>query len=317
MVARDLSGRPAVDVVVPFVGTDEELAELREKLGALELVPHDTLTIVDNRPGSDGAASTDCVLRAPDVSSSYYARNRGARRGRSPWIVFLDADIELEPGLLTAYFDPPPAPETGQLIGAIEPFAAGAGRIERYGVLRRHLSHEVVGEQGAEVGLTANVAVRRAAFEGVDGFADRIRSGGDADLSFRLREAGWRIEMRPAARVRHATRARLGTMLRVFMRYGSGAELDPPSAPALLSPCADVEGGSLDRFRRGSHPVRCAPGPRRGGRRPRAGSRGGPRVRSGPSGPQRARRRCAQPRAASAHDDRGESQALRRMIHAG
>jgi hypothetical protein len=213
-----------VDVVVPFVGTDEELAELRTMLRTLDLTPRDTVTIVDNRPGAQDADPDDCVLAAPGVASSYYARNRGSRRGRSPWIVFLDADVLLEPGLLSAYFDPLPEVDTGQLIGAIEPFAAGDGRVERYGVIRRHLSQEEVGERGAEVGLTANVAVRREAFESIGGFADRIRSGGDADLSFRLRDAGWAIETRPAARVHHPTRTQLGTMLRVFMRYGSGAE---------------------------------------------------------------------------------------------
>ncbi len=226
--------RPPVDVVVPFVGSDTELAALRHVLGGLDLSASDTLTIVDNRP--DARARTDDTIAATEVASSYYARNRGAARGSAAWIVFLDADVDVLPGLLAAYFEPPPKPSTGQLIGAIEPFAVGSGRVERYGVLRRHLSQEAVGEPGAEIGLTANVAVLREAFDGVGGFADRIRSGGDADLSFRLRDAGWGIEMRPEARVRHPTRDRLDSMLRVFARYGSGAEWLRRAHPNFSTP---------------------------------------------------------------------------------
>src|SRR5262249_59845270 len=38
---------------------------------------------------------------------------------------------------------------------------------------------------------TANCAIRRSAFEQVGGFRDDVRSGGDADICFRLRAAGW------------------------------------------------------------------------------------------------------------------------------
>ena len=215
--------RPAVDVVAPFVGSDAELSELVARLHTLHRIPGDTVTVVDNRPGPPSGAVSPEVLRAPERQSSYYARNRGAARGRAAWIVFLDDDVEPSPDLLDRYLSPPPADGVGVLRGAISTTWRGGGRIARYGVLRGHLGTEHVSEPGLEFAQTANAAVRRAAFESVGGFADHVRSGGDADLSFRIRAAGWGLEDRPAAQVGHPPRATLRPMLRQFMRYGSGA----------------------------------------------------------------------------------------------
>jgi len=219
--------RAPVDIVVPYVGSDAGLLDLLVRLRAIRREPADTLTVVDNRPARAGAPEPGAdVVRAPERQSSYFARNRGAERGAAPWIVFLDADVEAEPDLLERYFEPLPAPGTGLLAGRVEPtLAPGAGPVTRYGVLRGHL--EIDGQGGAggrEHALTANLAVRREAFAAVSGFVDGIRSGGDADFCFRVQDAGWGLERRPDARVRHPTRASVGALVRVFARYGSGAQ---------------------------------------------------------------------------------------------
>ena len=232
------ASRPTVDIVVPFVGSDSELEQLLEHLRAIHRGPQDTLTVVDNRPLADaGPARFDEVIRVPDVQSSYHARNRGAARGTAPWIVFLDADVEVEPGLLEGYFAAPVAPGTGLLAGAVEPtLPRGGGRVARYGLLRRHLAQEGVSTPGHEYALTANAAVRREAFQALGGFADGVRSAGDADFCFRARDSGWALERRSGARVRHPVRGSLKEMLRVFARYGSGCEWARERYPTFSPP---------------------------------------------------------------------------------
>ena len=230
--------RPAVDIVVPFVGSDRDLEELLDRLRRIHREPQDTLTVVDNRPAEDaGPARRAEVIRAPDIQSSYHARNRGAACGTAPWIVFLDADVEVEPELLGGYFTTSVAPGTGLLAGEIEPtLPPGGGRVARYGVLRDHLGREGVSTPGHEYALTANVAVRRQVFESLGGFADGVRSAGDADFCFRARDAGWALVRCPGARVRHPVRDSLGAMLRVFVRYGAGCQWARERYPTFSPP---------------------------------------------------------------------------------
>lgn len=218
--------RPDVDVVIPFRGSDAQLSALRGRMAELELRDGDTLTIVDNR--------------ADPVASSYYARNRGAATGSNEWIVFLDADITPRPGLLDAYFRPSPDERTGLLAGGIED-GPGESLAERYALAKGAMRQENVSARGEwSFAQTANAAVRRAAFAAVGGFAESVRSGGDADLAFRLRAAGWEMETRPGATVTHHNRTTLRALLRNRARHGSGSawveRRHPGSFPARRWP---------------------------------------------------------------------------------
>lgn len=214
-----------MDVVVPFVGTDADLAGLLARLGDIDLRDGDSLTVADNRPGASGDG--DRVIAARARPSSYYARNLGAERGGAPWILFLDADVQPQPGLLDRYFDPEPGERTAVLAGGVEdePLGAAPTAAERYAVKASQMSQANTLKAGPwAYAQTANAMVRREAFEAVGGFNGGIRSGGDADLCFRLRAAGWDLEERPAAGVLHDNRASARAFLRQKARHGSGAQ---------------------------------------------------------------------------------------------
>jgi len=124
--------------------------------------------------------------------------------------VFVDTDVLAPPDLLDRYFAQPPADETGVLAGAVldetPPDEAGH-RAVRYAYLKASMSQEItLADARWAFAQTANAAVRRAAFAQVGGFEAAIRSGGDADLCFRLRAAGWALERREQAAVVHHNR---------------------------------------------------------------------------------------------------------------
>jgi GT2 family glycosyltransferase len=218
-----LSPRPAVDIVVPFAGSDAALDDLLARMRAIERADGDTLTIVDNRPS---ATSRGDVIAAPEQQSSYYARNRGAERGAAPWILFLDADVDPPADLLERYFVTAPADDVGVIAGGVTdaPLPADPTRAERYAVQAEQMSQANTLRAGIwAYAQTANAAVRREAFERVGGFTEGIRSGGDADLCFRLRVAGWRLDYRPDAGVIHHNRSSTGAFLRQKARHGAGA----------------------------------------------------------------------------------------------
>jgi GT2 family glycosyltransferase len=223
---RGVCPRPAVDLVLPFKGSDAELGRVVERLSSLAVEPGDTLTVADNRPGAaDATRGAVRILGAGERQTSYHARNRGVAAGSAPWLVFIDADVLPPPDLLDRYFVPAPADTTGVLAGAIvdeEPEADAVAA--RYAYLKSAMSQDVTLADGAwPFAQTANAAVRRAAFVQVGGFDDSVRSGGDADLCFRLRAAGWDLERREQAAVVHRSRATVPRMLAQRARHGAGA----------------------------------------------------------------------------------------------
>jgi GT2 family glycosyltransferase len=68
---------------------------------------------------------------------------------------------------------------------------------------------------------TANCAVRRRAFEDAGGFLEGVFMGEDADLCYRLRDAGWRMELRTRAAVVHRNRPGMRAMLRQLSIHGA------------------------------------------------------------------------------------------------
>lgn len=246
--------RPSVDMVVPFRGPPRALAELTDRLDRLELGPDDTVTIVDNarRPRSFATpeGSRIRVVTAMQRQSSYHARNRGAAAGEQPWLVFVDADVEPVADLLDRYFANPAAPRTAILVGAVRDISAGtSGReslAERYARASRLIDQSNTLEQARPYAKTANCAVRRTAFEQVGGFVDDIRSGGDADLCFRLLDAGWELELRPDAEGEHHGRRRLSALIAQRARHGSGGEWLEARYPGFLGPRRRLPGLARD-----------------------------------------------------------------------
>jgi cellulose synthase/poly-beta-1,6-N-acetylglucosamine synthase-like glycosyltransferase len=219
--------RPAVSVIVPFAGDAKPAADLFVALRALEREERDELIVVDNSLAGSALALASSqpgveVVRAAEVRSSYHARNVGARRARGDWLLFVDADCRPTPTLLTDYFAEPVADGVGALAGAVEPIVEGGGAVARHARSRPYLDQaSFLTEPRGPFAATANLMVRRVLWTELGGF-EEVRSGGDVDFSWRLQDAGWSIELRPAARVRHRHRETLSALIRQRIRYGAG-----------------------------------------------------------------------------------------------
>lgn len=244
-------GRPAVSVVVPFLGSDADLVSLVERLERIDTRAGDELIVADNRStgaGEDATPAGVIIHPAGGVRSPGFARNRGAARASCPWLVFIDADTDPDRGLLDAYFETAPGELTAVLAGAIVDIAPAVdgtlpGLAARHAVERRHMdARTTLDRPRFAYAQTANCAVRRDAFAGVGGFVEEVLAGEDADLCFRLAERGWGLERRPAAVVRHRARETLAGALSQLARHGAGAAWCnrrhpgsfPPPAPAQL-----------------------------------------------------------------------------------
>ncbi len=236
-----MAQRPTVSVIVPFSGSPLQLSVLLDRLANVVLAPGDELIVADNRPGAEAQRLPGGVRVQPAgaIASPGFARNRGAAAAAGEWLVFIDADTEPDADLLNAYFDPPPAPQTAVLAGAIEDVVdpGSTSLAARHAVARSRMSQaQTLGRPDHPYAQSANIAVRRSALVTVGGFDQHARAGEDADLCFRLEAGGWRIDPRPAARVRHQARAGLRASLTQLAVHGSGAAWCNQRHPGTFPP---------------------------------------------------------------------------------
>jgi mycofactocin glycosyltransferase len=229
-----------VDVVVPFRGGLADVEKLRSRLAQLELGAGDSLLVVDNTPGhglpTEGAVP---VIQATERGTPGYGRNRGVAQGSAEWLVFIDADVMAPPDLLDRYFEPPPGERTGLIAGGVrdEEVPAGARAAARYAHIRGLMSQDNTHRFGEwSFAQTSNTACRREAFEAVGGFREDIRAAEDADLTFRLRAAGWEAERREEAAVVHLSRQTVRALVSQKLLHGAGAAWLSERYPGAFPP---------------------------------------------------------------------------------
>jgi GT2 family glycosyltransferase len=217
---------------MPFGGGTDDLAFALGSLRGLDAAPGDELILADNSatapypsglPGAPAGTVPVTVIAASGEHSPARARNVGAAGASRDWILFLDADCRALPGLLEAYFRLPVPDDVGAVAGDVVGSRDAERLAERYGAARNflsqqdHMSHPYLPRATA-----ANLLVRRAAFEAVGGFYEGVRAAEDTDFSWRLQQAGWRLELRREARVEHHYRTSVAELRRQWRAYAAG-----------------------------------------------------------------------------------------------
>jgi len=219
--------RPEVSVVMPFAGDGAAAREALASLQLLDTQPGDELILVDNTGSAAAAAAASLpgvtVISASGEHSPAHARNAGAAHAGNEWILFLDADTDSPRRLLDAYFAREIAEGVGALAGEVVPAPGPDTLAARYGAARSFLGQQAHLEHPYRPrAAAANLLVRRAAFEQVGGFYEGVRAAEDTDFSWRLQQAGWRLEARGEATVEHRYRATVADLRRQWRGYAAG-----------------------------------------------------------------------------------------------
>jgi len=219
--------RPGVSVIVPFAGPQPELEEMLRRLARIEVRPGDERLLVDNRPDhippAGGLPPGVGILHAGEIGSSWYARDAGVTQTQADWLLFVDADTIPAPDILGRYFAAPVDPAVGVLAGGVRDWTTSRAVCARYISARRKMDQQItLSYPYLPYAQTANCMVRRLAFTEIGGFPSHALSAGDADLCWRLQEAGWLLESRPEAVVDHENRTRFYDLFRQLARHGAG-----------------------------------------------------------------------------------------------
>lgn len=205
-------------------GLDDTLAAVTAQAGAAE--ESTEMLVVD---ASDGRLEHIRLRHEAEVKwirfdqppgvtiSIPHQRNLGVRASLGEIVVFIDAACEPEPewlARLVASIRQDEYVATGLVLSL--PGRAGRNVIDR-GMeqqQRRYMASGYVRECG-----TATLAVRREVFASVGGFDEGFTYGSDADFSWRVIDAGYRIRAVPDSVVRHDWGTRRRQLRRSFV-YG-------------------------------------------------------------------------------------------------
>lgn len=257
--ARDLT------VVIPVRDRSEQLDRALAALHPLRCLVVDdasrspvTIAKVAHQHGAEVVAITTNVGPAG-------ARNAGLARVTTPYVAFVDSDVEVTARdllRLTRHFADPAVCLIGpQVVGFVR--SPRPRWFERYEAVASSLTlgdvPGVVRPGAAVAWLPSACLVGRTDALG-SGFDAELRVGEDVDLVWRLVAAGGRVRYDPTVRARHDARPTIRGWLGRKAFYGSGgAELAARHgdrlAPAVLTPPYAIAAAALLLRRRWSVPV--------------------------------------------------------------
>ncbi len=220
-----------VTVVIPVRDDPEGLAATVATLGT----GGPATVVVDDASAHPvrtmvGAGSGATVLGHVDPQGPAAARNAGWRAATTDLVAFVDAGCRLPEGWLdelVPYLDDPTvAAVAPRIVASGSP--AAAPWLTAYESCRSALD---LGPRPAPVRPrswvpyvpTAALVVRRRALDSVGGFDERLRTGEDVDLVWRLHDAGWRVRYQPDVTVTHPVRATVAGWARQRFGYGRSA----------------------------------------------------------------------------------------------
>ncbi|MCH7885100.1 MAG: glycosyltransferase [Planctomycetes bacterium] len=146
------------------------------------------------------------------------ARNIGWRAAKHPLIWFMDSDCVAEPEVLARLLPHMKDPNVGGVSGSYSNLHAKS--------LLACLVHEEIVERHGRMPrsvnflATFNVIYRRSVLEQVDGFDERYLKAQDAELSFRVMEAGYELRFEREALVGHHHETRWRSYLQTQRQQG-------------------------------------------------------------------------------------------------
>lgn len=211
---------PVRDAVSTLDGQLTALAD-QDYPGRWEVVVADNGSTDRSRELARGWEAMLPNLRVVDASArrgSAFARNRGVAAAGGEFLAFCEADDEVDRGWLSALVDAAPA---GGMVGGFIDIAALNDDVTRAwrpvhppeDCLPTHLRF-------LPTAIGANCGIWRSVLDDVGGWNEGYRAQTDAELSWRVQLASYRLGFAPDAVVRYRFRASLRALARQGFRSG-------------------------------------------------------------------------------------------------
>ena len=216
-------------IVIPVFNMADTIGRCLESITALDYDPEAFEVIVVDNMSTDETREIVAkfpvkVLEEKVFQSSYAARNTGIAAARGKLIAFTDADCVVD----RAWLDEIAREAGDELVGcfageilSFPPTTLVERFSEHIGLLRQR--GPLSGWHHRPYAQTANAAYRREVFNKVGFFHPTVKSGGDADIAWRMQsETKYKIKFVPKAVVYHHHRTDAPALYSQFRRYGTG-----------------------------------------------------------------------------------------------
>jgi cellulose synthase/poly-beta-1,6-N-acetylglucosamine synthase-like glycosyltransferase len=198
----------AIESILPQLGTDDRVIVVDD---ASDTAPFEPLT-----PGMVE------VVRLTEQVGPYAARQIGAERADTDVLLFVDARCRALPGWHTAMVTPFASSDVAMACSDVQTLPGNSAAATAAHILQSFHTRQYLAHRFLPYFPTCNLAVRRTAFREVGGFRP-IRSGGDADLCWRIQLAHLgRLVASPATTMTWVPRDSSAAFLEQWHRYGQG-----------------------------------------------------------------------------------------------
>lgn len=188
----------------------------------------------------DGLTNQVRLIRLDTNIGPGGARNAGLDAVDTPWVAFVDADVEIDASTLVALA----AHLRDERVALVAPRIRAEDARGVLARFERSRSPLDMGPEPARVAPTTRVSYvpaavvlsRTDAVRAAGGFDSSLRYGEDVDLVWRLVAAGWRCRYEPRCTAHHRTRPTLAAWVAQRFRYGTSAAPLASRHPGALAP---------------------------------------------------------------------------------
>lgn len=202
-----LSG-PTVSVIIPVYNGGDKFRRCLSSVKALRTPPEEVVVVADGDTDGSGklAEKFDMkVLKRPVSGGPARARNLGAQNATGDILFFIDADVTLPGDAIEQVANSfQNDPDLDALIGSYDDAPFETNFLSQYKNLLHHYVHQT-SNRNASTFWGACGAIRREIFLKIGGFDERYRhpSIEDIDLGYRLKKAGYGINLLKRIQVKH------------------------------------------------------------------------------------------------------------------
>ncbi|MGB2600315.1 MAG: glycosyltransferase [Candidatus Omnitrophota bacterium] len=220
-----------ISVIIPVYNSEKGLKGTLESLSKLTY-PREGLeiVIVDNNSSDRTLEAAKSyqekypdlikILTENEIQSSYAARNKGVKNSTGNIIVFLDADMTVEPDFLEKVEGFIKKHDSSYVGLDLEVRASKPENIfEKYSKYEFPVRDFIENRHYAP---TACLAVKRDVFEKLGYFDERLMSGGDYEFGNRVFTSGIKLYFAPSVKIFHPARSSFVSLTKKYFRVGRG-----------------------------------------------------------------------------------------------